>query len=339
MPTGAVGFALSSAALRMSEGARTVTLTLGLVGGASPPSAAQLASALQAYFTGPKGWLGPYDVTPSVAGSVLTLTIAIDAGSAAVVDYDPSLHGGAWAADAPIVELLLAAAAGPEGSSTPASPKGYGAQGMVYGDLAGLVLSTAQVAVDVSGVTSLTLENDAGTLDPKKAFMAFGSQPLKGARFMVGYAEALAKTLTSLTLSISWQGLPDDFTTQYAGYQSTDVHASDFTATASFSDATGVQQTFGGQTLFQDGSSDITIALTPGSPLWFPTISPAHRVYALGTAGSVIARHVAEGRVMVRPEASSRTSAPSPSPRAPAASSRSPSRWASCRTSSGDRPS
>src|SRR6185312_895277 len=140
----------------MSEGTRTVTLTLGL--GAAPPSAAQLAGALQANFTGPKGWLGPYDVTPSVAGSVLTLAITIDAGSAAVVDYDPTIHGGAWAADAPIVELLLVAAAPPDSPSTQSPPKGYGAQSMVYGDLAGLVLSTAQVAVDVSGVTSLTLE-------------------------------------------------------------------------------------------------------------------------------------------------------------------------------------
>ena len=82
-----------------------------------------------------------------------------------------------YAASAPIVQVLLNA------DSTQVG----------YLDFQSVIANSASVSVEVTGVASMTLESDAGAIDPKKAFLPFGSQPTPGARFMVAYPEALSK--------------------------------------------------------------------------------------------------------------------------------------------------
>ena len=84
--------------------------------------------------------------------------LAVLDSEAAVVDYDIAIHGYSYAATAPIVQLLLA----PSGATSG------------YNDFKNVISRRRRpVAVDVSNVTSLTLENDEGTSIRRKAFTAF----------------------------------------------------------------------------------------------------------------------------------------------------------------------
>ncbi|HEY4591962.1 MAG TPA: hypothetical protein VIJ61_06110, partial [Thermoanaerobaculia bacterium] len=198
LPAAEVGFAVAAPVLRMKEGSRAITLTLELGNLNARLTAAHLAASFAASLTGEKGWLGPYGLLPSFAGGLLRLSLVVPESAAAVIDYDPALHGYAYAAEAPVLQLLL----------QPGAPLGYE-------DLAGVRVSAARIDVEVAGVTSLALESDAGTLDPKKTFLPFGPQPAVGSRFRVGSDEVFAKKLTRVDLHLQWQGTPASFKDWY----------------------------------------------------------------------------------------------------------------------------
>lgn len=74
--------------------------------------------------------------------------------------------------------------------------------------------------VNVDGIRSLVLENDAGVLNPAKAFYPFGVTPQKGSAFMIGSREIFGKRLTSLKATVTWAGLPgEDFSRYYDKYK------------------------------------------------------------------------------------------------------------------------
>lgn len=194
LPAARIGFAVSSPVLRMAEGDRKVTLRLALAAlGANHP----LIGTLEAYLTGAKGWLGPYEVTAT--GGVLD--VKLPPSEPAVVDHDPAIHLSAYPADAPVLQILLKRTAAAR-----------------YPELKELALRLAGLSVEVSGITSLALESDAGRLDPKKAFLPFGPQPAVGSRFRVGYPEALSKNLAKLNLTIDWQGDVAKLASRYQNY-------------------------------------------------------------------------------------------------------------------------
>lgn len=300
LPVGTWGFALSSPVLRMREGQRKVTLSLEL---GEWSGAEKLDRALEAFFTGEKGWLGPYPAKASLAGHVLELEIPIpDADSdKAVVDYAQAIHGLAFAADGPVVQVLLDADAA-----------------VAYRDLRGLVLSKAGISVDASGVTALQLESDTGALDPEKVFLPFGTEARKGARFMIGCAEALSKHLSRLSLSIRWHGLPDDFAVMYDRYLDGKIHEDHFTASATFQDGGGARPPLRGQKLFAPkfpGSATIELELVKEPAGDSPRDTVMYRIHALGTAGSARASHVGRGEAMLRPVLASFLASSSPAAR------------------------
>ena len=274
---------MASPVLRMKEGERRVTLflTIGELGSIDPLA---LGGALQAFITGEKSWLGPYAPTPRMTGNVLQLEFTVPATEKAVVDYASAIHGYSYAAAAPVVQLLL--------------KPGHAQVG--YDDVRGIVLRTARITVDVVGVTSLALESDVGVLDPKKVFLPFGAQPVKGSRFMIGYPEALGKDLTDVTLTLQWHGLPSNLATHYNGYGvAVAVTAASFTATAAFKDA--AETTDQQVSLFASSGENSTIKLTPGSRATSAAFASAANVYALGAAGSAWARAAAFRLVMKSP--------------------------------------
>lgn len=277
-----LGFAFASSLLRLQEGSRRVTLGLQLAffaaSGLTPQS---LADSLQAYVTGEQGWLGPYPLTGTMSGTLLQLTFAMPAADPAVVDAQPAVHGAAYTTALPAVQLLLR----PEAAAR-------------YAALAGLRLDKAQVEVAVDGKTGLVLENDFGTLNPKKAFQPFGPQPVVGARFQIGCPEALAKPLTGLTIRLSWQGAPTDLGAWYADYARKNVIAN------------GVQA----RLIYQDGSGTPTVrelnlmervdgvtTLSPSAPRHVsPAPSEARLEHALFHGGSLFARLLGQRRRQTR---------------------------------------
>ena len=219
LPIADVGFALASPVLRMQEGKRTITVLLALEAATSLTSG-QVAGAFDAFLTGEKQWHGPIPVAAEfTASGELKLTIVVADTVPAITRYNAAVHAHSYTTSDPVMQVLLKADAP-----------------IAYTDLSALKVRTAAITVDVDKVTALTLESDAGSLDPKKAFLPFGPQPASGSRFVIGCEEALSKSLSRLDLTLQWKGAPDDLSSYYSGYSPGVVDNAAFTVSAVFSD-------------------------------------------------------------------------------------------------------
>jgi hypothetical protein len=220
LPPVEIGFGIASPVLRMKEGDRKVNVSLTLEN--IDPSAindASLNGAFEVFITGEKSWLGPYEVAPTISNSVLSFNFTVPVTEKAIIDYDSAIHGYHYTTQSPVIQVLL---------------KTGGAKLSVgYSDFKGIKIKKAKIAVEVSGITSLSLEGDNGTLDPKKPFAPFCQQPNKGSGFQVGYAEALSKKLSEISISLSWKNPPAFFAGYYSPYGLT-VNNDSFTSSVAF---------------------------------------------------------------------------------------------------------
>ena len=238
-PTSLLGWAISSPLLVMSEGARTITLTLGF----RPEQfdAAKLGASLA---TNPirfevstvKGWkeiavpaptIDTYAklsglTTPDLKGIQWKL-VCDETVPAFSAPPDPIGNG----ATNPVLRLTLRQVWNPDSKQFT----------MPYPPLADLLLVTTFLRVDVAGLKTLTIANDDTTLDAKKPFLPFGSSPTSGARFFIGHPEIVGKRLDSLTFNLEWLGVPKDLVSYYATYGVDDLKkAGAFTTKVSLSD-------------------------------------------------------------------------------------------------------
>ncbi|MFT3734748.1 MAG: baseplate J/gp47 family protein [Rhodocyclaceae bacterium] len=182
----------------------------------------------------------------------------------------------AFAAQSPVMQLLL----------VPGSM-------LTYGDLENLSLSVASVRVDVQGVQGLVLENDLGSLNPKKAFQPFGPQPVIGSRFMIGSEEALGKHLTDLKVSLNWQGLPGSLVLYYNHYSNKNKLSNGVTGRLVYQDRSGQTSSTTQNILLLDAEGKAQ--LTPSAPPVEAEHASKHqlhdrRLFGLLAAGSGIAR-------------------------------------------------
>ena len=285
LPVAEIGCAVASPVLRMQEGRRRVTLSIRLsAAGLSRLTGRALAGAFRAFLTGDKSWLGPYGVTATLAGDRLQCQVDVPEADGAVVDYDPAIHAYAYSAQSPVLQLLLNAGAS-----------------VGYADLKDVTVETAQITVDVSGVRSLTLESDAGSLDPKKAFLPFGGEPAIGSRFNIAFPEALSKNLSALKLTLEWQGAPASFASHYANYGVSGMGDAYFTASVSFRDGGSWDFRRTGIGLFAPRTGNTTV-IDFTQPAGAPA-PPSHgaNVYALSSAGTSWARFAAFRSVLLSP--------------------------------------
>jgi hypothetical protein len=71
----------------------------------------------------------------------------------------------------------------------------------------------------VTGMRGVMLESDFGGLNPAKPFMPFGPTPRIDSSLLIGSGEIFQKQLRSLTLHLTWAGLPEtSFNAHYSGY-------------------------------------------------------------------------------------------------------------------------
>ena len=279
-----LGFALASSLLRLREGRRDVSAQLDVAFADSLGLSGQgIADALQAFVSGEKGWLGPYPLTGTLAGGQLKLGFTVADGEPAVVDYDATLHGAAFATALPVLQLLLR----PESAAT-------------YADLSKLRLDKARLTVTVDGIKALNLENDFGTLNPKKAFQPFGPQPVKGSRFMIGCDEALSKSLTDLTIRLRWQGAPDNLAVWYADYKHVATVSNGIAARLVYADRSGNETS---RELNLMNRVDGITALSPNAPLAssFPPVTEQGFVYSMVTGGGLVSRVLGKHFMKARP--------------------------------------
>lgn len=285
-PAAPVGFALSSPVLRLAEGTRSITVHLHFVAGVPALQAERdlLAASLQAYASGPKGWLGPFNLQGSWTGNPCTLTLELPAAEAAVVDHDPAVHLQAFPAGQPVLQLLL----------KPGAALGFGT-------LMALRLHAVQISVQVEGLRQLTLENDDGTLDGKKAFLPFGGQPVVGSRLFVGCDEALSKRVTQLELKLRWQGAPGNLGSWYSGYTRQAAVADGIRATLTWAGAGGSGMSSAPLTVLPANGGAVTLnPAASGSST--PVFSAQHGLMQLTGGGNVLTQLMAQRLVLAQPQ-------------------------------------
>lgn len=91
----------------------------------------------------------------------------------------------------------------------------------------GVTVRGVDLRVDVRDAAALLLENDQSVLKAGKPFLPFGPRPVSGSRFYVGSTEILQKPVTTVSLSLTWGGLPDEaFSAYYNEYVSPDASRS-----------------------------------------------------------------------------------------------------------------
>jgi len=289
LPGAEVGFAVSSPVLRMKEGVRKITVTLALADAdSSTVNTAALSGAFEAFITGEENWIGPFSLSPVLTQeSDLNLEFTVPESEKAVVDYKPAVHGYAYAAGAPVIQVLLK----------------QGNAGIGYNDFRGIKVKTASVSVTVSNISAMSLESDGGTLDPKKAFMPFGPQPARSSRFLVGHGEALSKKLSEIAISVTWKNAPGDFSSHYGNYLSSgSINNNYFTASVSFKDGGSWVNTSSGVALFKPGNtSEGVFKFVPGTKSGSPAISEGMMVHALHFAGSAWSIRAANKYVLKKP--------------------------------------
>jgi hypothetical protein len=260
LPQAEVGFAIASPVLRMQEGTRTVTVSLTLDNvDRTKLNDRDLQGAFSSFLTGEKGWMGPYGLSAATlnVGNVLTFTIEVPAEANAVVDYNAAIHGYGYATQSPILRVLLKA----DGAS------------IGYNDFSDVTLQKMKLTVVVAGITSLKLESDGGTLDPKKAFLPFGPQPTIGSRFMVGCTEALSKKLSAVRLTVKWKSAPKNFQSHYTSYTNKNVNNNYFNAYVYFKDNGGWENSRTGVTLFDSDNATLPYSI-PLAPSNIAPMSP-----------------------------------------------------------------
>ncbi len=201
-----LGFAVAAPVLSMAEGNRKITLVAHL---ARPPdgvSAQNIEYGLDVMLTGAKGWLAAEAVQARLIADdgstkpALLLTATIGAALPAVVAFDPALHGSGPEVGRPMLRCLIKGDTG------------------IYEALAGLIVESVDVQVEVTGVRDLVVQSGDGPLNASQPMPLFGNQPQIGAEFYIGSAEVFGKRLTSLRLNLEWKSPPANFFERYAGY-------------------------------------------------------------------------------------------------------------------------
>lgn len=243
-PDAQIGWSIASPALCLSQGERTVTLTLVF-----PPE--DFASQIAALFPKPKddvpvppaewpfqvevssgkGWISPDGLTATATEFKLPSgkgykALVFDLDFAVSAPALTALPGGAsrW----PMLRLLLRPLwqASADRFSTP------------YPLFRPLALDRVLISTTVTGLADLALANDDGPFPAGKPFEPFGSSPATGSAFRFTHPELVVKRINGMMLNLQWMKVPAaNLASHYTNYSSPAIAANtDFTARFSLLD-------------------------------------------------------------------------------------------------------
>jgi hypothetical protein len=247
MKAASLGFSISSPTLMLVGGARSVTIGLVVVshdfGSPSGPPPGQVAALLnlaelvaltmqqtfELYYSTAGGWIkvDQFTVTPHLARElgqdsrfVIRFDLPADAPPLVKLDSKPAVvpPPGLLPADsfpdpqhAPTVIGNLS----PDAAGTPAAMQ----LAAIKQDMALRQLEIGAVTIDVtvSGLSGVKLSTPNGPADTSQNFALFGLPPARGAALDITAPELFVKAVGTLSVAISWAGLPVT-STGFKGY-------------------------------------------------------------------------------------------------------------------------
>lgn len=264
LPLAQVGFCLASDVLLMKEGNRKVTVNLTVRNlDVASKNAVLTANLFKISLTGEKGWIGPKLASAAISSADnqifnVTITFNVSKDEPAVIAYNKTTHGSDFDTFHPILQILV------NNEKTD-----FG-----YFNLINAELIDSTIEVEVTGITSMILENDFGTINPKKPFTPFGSLSDKNSNFYIQHEETFSKRLKEFSLEVDWKNIPDtDLTDYYANYNESGNGNSDFTALAGFKDGYSWQEKSKSVQLFNSSNAQSSTTWTftnPAFPVLFP---------------------------------------------------------------------
>lgn len=195
------GWQIESPMLVLEEGRREVSVSL-LSSRPQAESCTMQGFILQ-YATA-EGWTEA-ETSCRLSSNGLTFGFTIERDGAAPMPCTPDLHGIETAY--PALRILTANGVFP-----------VWAEGMEFEEV--------RIEVNVSGIRNFIFHNDLGDTDTAQPFAPFGMQAERGAWFMFGSGETGMKPLKEVTLTGTWQKLPETrngFDDIYKDYLDTDA--------------------------------------------------------------------------------------------------------------------
>ncbi|HWZ02497.1 MAG TPA: hypothetical protein VNX40_02740, partial [Mucilaginibacter sp.] len=218
-----VGFAIASPIFLLNEGNRIITIDLvaddasftqfkalitDMYGTQADLNASinkLLANAFVIYGSGAKNWIPFKNISCSYTSPGNTISITVKAGPEieAILNYQNSLPGDDLQTTLPVIKVML-------NNNNPL---------FAYGILSLINISSIEITVNVSGISTLTLYNSGGKLDPSKPFQPFGQIPVVGSYLSVGNPELSQKKIDEIDFNIEWFALPaNGFGDYYGNY-------------------------------------------------------------------------------------------------------------------------
>jgi hypothetical protein len=207
-----IGFAISSPALLLSEGERTIEINLSCR--TTNPNPQVLNNFFEVYLSGAKAWIkaepvtGNFTVTGPITGTSyysanFILEIELSSTSPAITSFDANVLGDGFNTTWPVLKIKL----------------NHNKNPFTYKLLKEIEIQTITINTTVLGIKNANLQNDQGILNPAKPFQPFGAVPRKGSSFIISSGELAVKNIKSVTISVLWDNLPaDSLGSYFAGY-------------------------------------------------------------------------------------------------------------------------
>lgn len=223
LPDARIGFAVSSKVLNLAEGTRHAEFKIQFGTGINALSTAELQEVISVNYTTEDGWsddlelLASFDTginsnannvqyrtNSSTTFDTVRLLVALPDTLPSTETYDEDTHGLKITANDPVFRFKL-------NTNSITGLK-------VYKEFIKRV-DKIDINVHVSGIRTLILDNDFGSLNPEKPMFPFSNTPVKGSSFSVYYEETFTKDWDDVQVDITWKNAPDDFREWYEAYR------------------------------------------------------------------------------------------------------------------------
>jgi hypothetical protein len=219
LPNPALGFAVASPILLLSEGKRSIQMSFTFQNNITAITSAIIKECLSLQLTTAKKWLEVAEIasslpiksgstyTTSVSGKTMKIAFLLDENADAITGYDAKIYGEEFATNLPVAKFNLDIT----------KVNGYD----LYKLLAENKLENIIINIDVQNIKNAVLENDFGSINAAKPFFPFSPQPVDNSNFLVKYSEAFTKKWENISIDVLWKNTPVDFVEHYKAYKTT----------------------------------------------------------------------------------------------------------------------
>lgn len=214
-----LGFSIASPLFDLKEGERTVTVTISFQDRGTKLqelSNAYIENNIKVLCSGEEEWLSGIPVKCIANNNKkLQLSFTLLKDFPAVVNYNKEVLLQTFQTSFPVVRFVI---------------EGNGYYEM-YEALSEKEIKNIDIAVDVKGIKSVSLENDNGVLNSEKPYYPFTAQPITGSNFYIKYPEMFAKKWQQASITINWKNTPNSIKDLYNGYvlqPNQDISKTDF---------------------------------------------------------------------------------------------------------------